>query len=490
MVLMSSSEHKSQLTLFDVTNLVVGAIIGADVYVASALSAGLLGPFSVVVWIIAGIIAIVIALCFAQCSALLPKVGGPYAYAHAAWGTFAGFVVGWSLWLAEWLSLAVFPVAFTSYLMYFFPNLIWAAQVVVKVLFVVFLIVTNIVGVKAAGRTNDVLTLVKLVPLLFFAVIGLLFIALNTGIAAGHYSPFAPLGLGGFGAALVLIFWAYAGFEISTIPAEEIKDPGKTIPRAIVLGILIVTVFYLVTNVVLFGVMSSKSLAASTAPLATATNTVLLAIPILALIGAVIVGGGALISVAGSDESGMIGTSQLGYALAADGLFPSAFAKIHPKFKTPYLGIIIQAVTALVAAIIGNLTMLIATSVFFMAIAYVATSASIFSLSRKGIKAQFHLRGGYLIPSLGVIFSLYLITQCTLTQIGLGLILLFVGVPIYVKYSPKKEIAELKEELLSSEAIMKRAYSQEERFLAHALMHIKRLYRRITSMKRASVETE
>ena len=493
---MSEIELKSELTFFDVTNLVIGAIIGADVYVASAFGAKLLGPFSLVVWVVAGVIAIVIALCFAQCVALLPKVGGPYAYAHAAWGTFAGFVVGWSLWLAEWLSLAVFPVAFTNYLMYFF-SLNWATQVVVKVLFVVFLIVTNIVGVKAAGRTNDVLTLIKLVPLLFFAVIGLLFIASNTGVAAGNYTPFVPVGFGGFGTALVLIFWAYAGFEISTIPAEEIRDPSKTIPRAIVLGILIVTAFYLVTNVVLFGVMSSLptssssiSLATSTAPLAQATHTALFAIPAVALVGAIIVGGGALISVAGSDESGMIGTSRLGYALAADGLFPPAFAKIHPKFKTPYLGIIIQAVTALVAAIVGNLTLLIATSVFFMAIAYLATSGSIFFLRRKGIKAQFHLRGSWVIPSLGIIFSVYLITQCTPTQIALGLVMLGVGVPIYVKYSPKKEMAELKEELLSRESRLRRAASQEESFLAHLLWHVKRYYRRSRGEKQTSNQTK
>ena len=116
---MSKADLKSKLTLFDVTNLVVGAIIGADIYVASAFGAGLLGPFSLIVWVVAGVMAIVIALCFAQCAALLPKVGGPYAYAHAAWGTFAGFIVGWSLWLAEWMSLAVFPVAFTQYLMFF-----------------------------------------------------------------------------------------------------------------------------------------------------------------------------------------------------------------------------------------------------------------------------------------------------------------------------------------------------------------------------------
>src|SRR5512136_188229 len=169
---MPNAELKSELSLFDVTNLVVGAIIGADIYVASAFGAGLLGPFSLVVWVIAGGMAIVIALCFAQCAALLPKVGGPYAYAHAAWGPFAGFIVGWSLWLAEWMSLAVFPVAFTQYLMFFLPGLDQISQIVVKALFVVFLIITNVVGVKAAGRTNDLLTIVKLTPLIFFVVVG------------------------------------------------------------------------------------------------------------------------------------------------------------------------------------------------------------------------------------------------------------------------------------------------------------------------------
>jgi amino acid transporter len=483
MVLMSKVELKSELTLFDVTNLVVGAIIGADIYVASAFGAGLLGPFSLVVWVVAGIIAIVIALCFAQCAALLPKVGGPYAYAHAAWGDFAGFIVGWSLWLAEWMSLAVFPVAFTQYLMFFLPSLNWISQVTVKVLFVIFLIATNIVGVKAAGRTNDVLTILKLAPLIFFAVAGLLYIASNTATSITNFSPFCPFGISNFGSALVLIFWAYAGFEISTIPAGEIRDPSRTIPKAIVLGISIVTFFYLTTNIVLFAARPWSLLAQDNAPLATATNAMLSSIPTLALVGGTIVGIGALISVSGSDESGMIGTSRLGYALAADGLFPRIFAKIHPRFKTPYLGIMIQAVTALVAAIVGNLSMLIATSVFFMAIAYVATSASIFSLRSKGAKAQFHLRGGLLIPSLGVVFSLYLITQCTLTQIALGLVLLSIGVPIYIKYSPKKEIGELKEALLSRESMLKRAYSQEERFLAHLLQHIKRSYRRIAGKK-------
>jgi basic amino acid/polyamine antiporter, APA family len=489
---MVNGKLKSELTLFDVTNLVVGAIIGADIYVASAFGARLVGPFSLVVWIIAGAMAVIIALSFAQCASLLPKVGGPYAYAHAAWGPFAGFVVGWSLWLAEWMSLAVFPVAFTQYLMAlpFLSGLNLTLQIIVKMLFVSFLIITNVVGVRAAGRTNDVLTIVKLAPLIFFAFIGIIYFFLNFGTVNANYSPLVPFGFGGFGLALVLIFWAYAGFEISTIPAEEIKEPAKTIPKAIILGISLVAIFYLVTNTLLLGVIKYGNLMSDNTPLVSATKNVLGSVPTLALIGGLIVGIGALVSVAGSDESGMIGTSRLGYALAADGLFPRFFAKIHPKFGTPYLGIFVQAATALIAAVIGSLDTLIATSVLFLAIAYIATCASIYFLRRKGLTSQFHLKGGMLIPILGIIFSVYLITQCTFIQLVLGVVLLVVGIPMYIKYSPRKEITELKQALLSPEATMKRAERQEERFLAHILQHIKYFYRKKTKTQdRASEKT-
>jgi APA family basic amino acid/polyamine antiporter len=471
-----------KLTLFDVTNLVVGAIIGADIYVASSFGAGYLGPFSLVVWIVAGIIAIVIALCFAQCAALVPKVGGPYAYAKEAWGPFAGFVVGWSLWFAEWISLAVFPLAFTQYLMFFLPNLDFTWQVLIKAFFVLFLAATNVIGVRAAGKVNDLLTLVKLAPLVFFSVAGISWMILNPTSTAANFSPFSPFGFANFGSALILIFWAYAGFEISTIPAEEIVEPRKTIPKAIILGISIVTIFYLTTNVVLFGVRNWSLLANDTAPLATATNAMLSTNASLALFGGALVGIGALISVAGSDESGMIGTSRLGYALAADGLFPKLFARVHPKFKTPYLSIAAQSVTALLASVIGNLSLLITVSVFFMAIAYLATSGAVFAFRKKDIGSQLHTRN-LVIPGLGILCSVYLISQCTPVQLAIGVLLLLIGVPIYVKYSPKKEIAELKSNLLSRENILKRVYAQERVFLAHMLLHVKQAYRKATRKK-------
>lgn len=155
-----------KLTLFDVTNLVVGAIIGADIFVAASFGANLVGPASLLVWIVAGIIMMIIALNFAQCAMVSPVVGGPYAYAKEAFGKFTGFIVGWSTWVAEWFSLAVFPVAFVQYLMYFFPYLTYLQQVIVIAAFIGFLTVTNILGTKVAGRANDILTIGKLAPLI------------------------------------------------------------------------------------------------------------------------------------------------------------------------------------------------------------------------------------------------------------------------------------------------------------------------------------
>lgn len=231
----------------------------------------------------------------------------------------------------------------------------------------------------------------------------------------------------------------------------------------------------------LFGVRNWSQLATDTAPLASASNGILTSNAVLALVGGALVGVGALISVAGSDESGMIGTSRLGYALAADGLFPRVFARIHKKFKTPYASIIIQSVTALVASIVGGLSLLISVSVFFLAIAYLATSASVFPLRKKNpVPNVVYGKRNMVIPVLGILFSAYLITQCTLSQIAIGIVLLLIGIPIYIKYSPKKELAEAKQALLSRQNILRRIYHQENIFLAHVLHHLKQWYRKLT----------
>lgn len=198
---------KGELSLFDVTSIVVGSIVGADIYIASAITAGMLGPFSLVIWVIAGIFATIIALVFAYCSYYVPKVGGPFAFVSEAFDDFYGFLTGWSMWIAEVISLPVFAIAFVRYLEFLVPLNSWE-EIVIKGIFLFILTLVNIIGVKVAGRVNDVLTLIKIIPLLLLMGAGTVFLVSKPDVFFSNYHPFIPLGISATGTALVLIFWA------------------------------------------------------------------------------------------------------------------------------------------------------------------------------------------------------------------------------------------------------------------------------------------
>lgn len=253
---------RRQLNTFDTTSLVVGSAIGADIFVIPALIAQIIGPVSILIWFAGAIIAIAIALCFAYCVTILPRVGGSYAYATKVAGPFPGFMVGWALLLAEWFSLAVFPVAFVQYFLILVPNLSPMYQILLKAAFTITIVLTNIYGVKTAGRFNDVLTVAKLGPLFFLICLGIAFAALRPNLAVSHFQPFFNGDFSGAGQALVLIIWAYAGFELSTLPADEIEDPKKTLPKALFLGMLIVAAFYIITSAAVMAVVDQKTLGA------------------------------------------------------------------------------------------------------------------------------------------------------------------------------------------------------------------------------------
>jgi amino acid transporter len=474
-----------RLNTFDVTNLVVGSIIGADIYVAAALGAKLVGPASLLLWVGAGIIAVVIALSFSYCATILPKVGGPYAYIKDVAGPFSGFMVGWSLFLAEWLSLAVFPVAFTKYFLYFFPGLGPQYQILLKAIFIGIILVTNITSIKLAGKFNDYLTIGKLSPLILLMVAGILFLLVKPQVAAHNFYPFIKGNIFSFGKALVLIFWAYAGFELSTLPADEIQEPQKTIPRAILTGVFIVIIFYFITNFVITGIVDGHQLASSQTPLMDAVKRIFSFSRILGIIGILIIGVGALVSITGADESGTIGTSRLAYAMSFDGLLPRVFSRLHKSFQTPYIGLILICTSAFIASIFGSLSSLINASVFLLSFAYLATCIATIFLTRKYPQISGKIKGKLIVPILGAVFSILLMTQVTAQQILVSFILIGIGVPIYIFFSPKHELHELKEAFLSREGILKRAFEQSERFLAYPVRRVKWLIYRIMKIERA-----
>ena len=456
---------KRDLSLFDLTNIVVGAVIGSDIYIASALTASLVGPFSVILWVVAGVMAIVLALIFAYSAYYVPKVGGPFAYVSETFGDFWGFLAGWSMWIAEVISLPVFAITFSNYLQYLVP-LNTLEQLAVKAAFLFGLTAVNIYGVRAAGRINDALTFIKLSPLLLLVVVGVGSFIINPSFT-NNYSPLAPNGFGNVGTAIVLIFWAYVGFEMGTLPADEVKDPKRSIPRAIMMGMAVVALFYVSTNFIIFGAVSSARLAGTAVPL------ILVGTAILGAAGATMMSVGALFSVSGSDESGILGTARLSYALSIDGLFPRAFAKVHRKYGTPYIALLAQCVIAFILSVFSGLSNLISFSVLNLSFTFLLVSISFLVLK----KEPNALHGQRVLPVIGILVCLFLLYSTSLQDKLVGTLVILAGIPLYSYFSPKVDMAELKAEFLSAPKVTASQLQRTDRFLARLVKLVRDLVR-------------
>jgi len=418
---------KKRLSSFDLTNLIIGSVIGADIYITPGLTAAIIGPASIVVWIVAGVFALVIALVFSYTSYYVPKVGGPFAFVSKAFGKFYGFLTGWLMLIAEMMALPLFAIVFTRYLHYFIELNSWQ-EILVKGLFIFSLTTVNILGVKLGGRVNDVLTIMKLLPLVLIIALGFIFIIYNPEKLIQNYSPIAPLGWENFGPALVLIFWAYAGFEMGTLPASEVKNSKKVIPKAIILGMTLVTLFYLSTNFVLYGSINWVELSHSTLPL------VLIGTLVLGYVGGMIVSFGALTSVTGTSSSFTLGVSRLSFAMSDEGLFPKIFSHIHKKYKTPYMALIIQGIIAFFLSMYAGISQLISFAVFNMAIMYIFVCLSLVVLKKE---KETKFIGQNVLPFVGIGICGFLIYYTSIYDKIFGTVFVLLGICIYFFFSRK-----------------------------------------------------
>jgi len=464
---------RRDLSYFDLMNIVIGAIVGSDIYIVPGITAGLIGPFAIVVWIVGGVVAMVLAMVFGYCAYYVPKVGRSYAYVSTAFNDFWGFVAGWSMCIAEIVALPVFAIVFASYLQYFVP-LDGEAQFAVKTLFVVAFVAVNIRGVKAAGRLNDVLTLAKLTPLLLIILLGVGSLLIDPK-RFGNYTPFAPFGLGSFGTVMVLVFWAYAGFELGSLPSSEVVDPKKNVPRALITGMAIVVFFYVLTNVAVFGVISSADLARSSVPLVLASTA------LLGTAGAVITGVGALASVSGTDETEVLGTARLIYAMSADGLLPKALGRVHARFKTPYVAILLEGAMALALSLFTGISQLISFAVFNLGVCYLLVCLSLAVLKRSGEKG---LPGQGLLPWAGALISVYLLYSTSLLDKVAGSVLVLLGVPVYLFFS-KTSPRELEGRIVSEEEVFGRELQRQHAFLANFVRMARALRKRLARRPKA-----
>lgn len=397
------------LSFFDSLMLGIGFIIGSGIMIMPIIAAKEAGAFSLVAWVIAGVYCILTGFCFAECAAKLPRAGGLYSYAHAAFGDFVGFMTGWAFWFGYWITIATEQWAVAWYLKFFLPQLSDFFRIVIAAASGLFLTALNFRGVKASGEVEDTFTVGKLLPLILFAAVGLFFINFQ------NYYPLLPAGkelLPAIGSATILVLWAYQGAEIITVPEEEIKNAKRTVPKAIIISVVTVMAVYLLVSGVALGVARWEKFTNSESPLADIAET------FLGKAGGIILAVGGLISIFGALNAVILASARISFAMSRDKLFPKSFSRLHPKFRTPHVALIVQTILAMSLTFLPFLLInygivldfagLASLVVFFTIIPYLFSSLAVLKLIKKA-KGELHIIESRLIPVLSGIASLLLL---------------------------------------------------------------------------------
>lgn len=398
-------------------------VIGSGVYLLPAATFALLGAFSVWAVLLAGLTVGLLVLCYAKAASHFDQPGGSYLYAREAFGPFAGFQVGWTIWLTRIAAAASLANGLADAVARFWPAAgSGAGRVAVAGGSLLLLTAINIVGVRWAARTAVVLVVGKLVPLLVFLCIGLFHVDWGLAFAGSRSDPVDAARLGE--AALLLLF-AYAGFENLAAAAGEYRNPRRDVPFALLTMIVLVTILYALVQLVAQGTL--VGLADSTSPLADAAAG--FGGEGLALLLSV----GAALSILGSNSNTMLLGPRFLHALSMDGYGPRALSWVHPRFRTPAAAIALQFALALPLALSGSFAQLAVLSMVTRLLGYIATAASVLVLERRDRDRAGVLRlpGGPVIPVLALLLSLTLLSSASATNLLAVALAIAVGCLIY-----------------------------------------------------------
>jgi APA family basic amino acid/polyamine antiporter len=439
-------ERKRVLGLGSSTALVVGNMIGSGIFLLPA-SLAAFGGISIVGWLFTAAGAMFLALLFAKLASMVPKVGGPYAYSRLGFGDFAGFWIAWGYWIAVWVGNAAIAVALVSYLGGVIPILgqqLWLSGLVaVGLIWLVTWI--NVMGIKQAGVFQVITTIMKLVPLVAMATIGLFWINWS------HFLPFNTSGMSPFAAVTAvaaLTLWAFLGVESATIPADDVKNPNKTIPRATVLGTIVVGLVYILSTVAVMGILPLAQLGKSGAPFADAAGSVWghWAFYVVVI--------GAVVSCLGNLNGFTLIQGQVPMAAAQDRLFPKIFGSMS-KRGVPWFGVVISSVLVTLLLVLNysgsnslvnifTFIILLATLTTLVPYAFCAMAElMIFIKHREQFSGQ-RLLGSSTIAIIAFAYSVWTVIGSGAQTVLYGFVLLLVGIPVYVWMRKQQSDAALK----------------------------------------------
>jgi APA family basic amino acid/polyamine antiporter len=381
-------ELKRTLNLFDATSIGIGAIIGAGIFVVLGIATGYAGPAVVISMVIAGTVALFTALSFAELGSAIPKEGGTYQFAYELISPSVAFLSG-CLWLfAQTVAGAAVSIGLASYFVTLFP---FFPVKIVAVSAALVLTVLNLMGMKHSARVNNVLVVTKILILCFFIGVGIF------QVNPTNYSNFAPNGFFGILQGAGFIFFAYLGFGRIAALGEEVKNPKRTLPLAILLALAGSVILYVVTGLVATGLQNYRILAGSSSPIADAAK----ATGSFAVVATVSFG--ALVATVSVLLTNLLGLSRVSFAMARNGQLPKSLAKIHSKFGTPYISIVITGALMAILTFFFDLKQTAAITSFSMLSTHIILHSSAIRLRKRIPNPKtFKVPLYPLIPSLGV----------------------------------------------------------------------------------------
>jgi len=428
------------LGLLDIVGIVVGGIIGSGIFIVpAAIAAEVKTPLLIfAVWIGGGLLSFFGALAFSELAAAYPHAGGSYVFLRESFGKLIAFLFGWTLFLViDTGAFATLAVAFSSkYLPYFFP-LSGIEQKAIAVLFVIFLVVINYIGVRWGANFQNFLTLIKFVALAGICAIVFVFgKGSMTNLTSQSSEPFSLSLIGSFGVALVAVLWAYKGWEAASYSAGETRNPGKNLPWGIFIGTLAVIGIYIVTNLAYLYVFPASQIAQSDRIASDVMSTIVG--PFGASIVAIII----LFSITGAANQVLLTSPRVYYAMARDGLFFKRISDVHLKFLTPHVSIVAMGVWSVVLSISGTFEQLFTYVIFGEWIFFGLTVAAVIILrKRRPEMPRPYKTLGYPFTPIVFILSALLISVNTLINeffnAMAGLVIILLGLPAYFYWMKK-----------------------------------------------------
>ncbi len=427
------TDLKRELGLFDSVMINAGTMIASAIFIVPATVAAAVQGTGVMtlVWVVGGVVSLLGALSIAELAAAYPEAGGQYAYLREAYGTVWGFLYGWANFaVINTASIAAIAVGFARYIGFFTPLTDTAVRFV-AIASIVALTLLNCRGVRLGATTQNVLTTLKIGALV--ALIATSFVL--PGGAASHFQPLWPSGslgqwIGPFGVAMVAVLWAYDGWIETTYIGSEIVNPGRNLPRSIILSTLIVIALYVLTSVAYAYVLSPAGMAGSALVASDAAKVT------MGAFGATFVVVAILISTLGANNGIILTAARIPYAMARGGMFFRSQGLVHSRYGTPTVALLTQGVIASVLTYFGTYDQLFTYVVFAQFVFYALSASAVIRLRRTApqVARPYRTWGYPVTPIVFIGFAVWLVYNTIRetpldSAVGAGLILL--GLPGY-----------------------------------------------------------